>query len=129
MQEMQRDVGLIPESRRSPGGEHGNPLHSCLENPMDGGAWQAIVNSTANSWRRLKGFGMHANCSVAEGIFSPGASEIWESRYMGLNTLLDVTSRGRPLPTQDKVYKEIIAGKSVLLSDLVSATAEPIPCA
>jgi len=48
---------------------------------------------------------------------------------MGLNTLLDLTSRGRPLPTQDKVYKEIIAGKSVLLSDLVSATAEPIPCA
>ena len=33
-----RDVGLIPGSGRSPGGEHGNPLqHSCLENPMDRG--------------------------------------------------------------------------------------------
>ena len=42
---------------------------------MDGGAWQAIVNSTANSWRRLKGFGMHANCSVAEGIFSRHAAK------------------------------------------------------
>ena len=28
-----RDMGWIPGSGRSPGGEHGNPLHSCLENP------------------------------------------------------------------------------------------------
>ena len=35
-----RGSGSIPESERSPGGGHGNPLqHSCLENPMDGGAW------------------------------------------------------------------------------------------
>ena len=32
-----RDVGLIPGSRRSPGGGHGNPLqYSCLENPVTG---------------------------------------------------------------------------------------------
>ena len=38
-----RDVGLIPRSGRSPGGQHGNPLqYSCLENPRDRGAWQAI---------------------------------------------------------------------------------------
>ena len=37
-----RDVGLIPELGRSPGGGHGNPPRcSCLENPMDGGAWWA----------------------------------------------------------------------------------------
>ena len=36
-----RDVGLIPGSGRFPGGEHGNPLqYSCLENPMDRGAWR-----------------------------------------------------------------------------------------
>ena len=41
-----REVGLIPGSRRSPGGGHGNPLsYSCLENPMDRGAWQATVQS------------------------------------------------------------------------------------
>ena len=35
-----RDAGLIPGSGRSPGGGHGNPLQSsCLENPMDKGAW------------------------------------------------------------------------------------------
>ena len=39
-----RDMGSIPGSGRYPGGGHGNPLqYSCLENPMDRGAWQAIV--------------------------------------------------------------------------------------
>ena len=34
------DLGLIPGSGRSPGEGNGNPLQcSCLENPMDGGAW------------------------------------------------------------------------------------------
>ena len=34
------DAGLIPGSGRSPGGGHGNPLqYSCMENPMDRGAW------------------------------------------------------------------------------------------
>ena len=36
------DVVLIPGSGRSPGEGNGNPLqYSCLENPMDGGAWWA----------------------------------------------------------------------------------------
>ena len=36
------DVGSIPGSGRSSGGGHGNPLlYSCLENPMDRGAWKA----------------------------------------------------------------------------------------
>ena len=40
-----QDASLIPGSGRSPGGEHGNPLqYSCLENPMDRGAWQATVH-------------------------------------------------------------------------------------
>ena len=38
------DMGLIPGSGRSPGEGNGNPLqYSCLGNPMDGGAWCAIV--------------------------------------------------------------------------------------
>ena len=40
-----RDTGSIPGSRRSPGERHGNPLQcSCLENPIDRGAWQATVH-------------------------------------------------------------------------------------
>ena len=45
-----RDTGSIPGSGRSPGGGHGNPLqYSCLENPMDRGAWQATVHGVAMS--------------------------------------------------------------------------------
>ena len=40
-----RDMGLIPGLGRSPGGEQGHPLqYSCLENPMDRGAWRATVH-------------------------------------------------------------------------------------
>ena len=39
------DLGLIPGSGRTLGGGHGNPLqYSCLENPMDRGAWWATVH-------------------------------------------------------------------------------------
>ena len=44
------DAGLIPGSGRSPGGGHGNPLqYSCLENPMDRGAWQATAHGLIKS--------------------------------------------------------------------------------
>ena len=40
-----RDAGSIPRSRRFPGERNGNPLqYSCLENPMDRGAYWAIVH-------------------------------------------------------------------------------------
>ena len=40
-----RDVGLMPELGRSPGVGNGNLLqHSCLENPMDRGAWRATAH-------------------------------------------------------------------------------------
>ena len=45
------DVGSIPGSGRSFGGGNGNPLqYSCLESPMDRGAWQATVHVVAKSW-------------------------------------------------------------------------------
>ena len=51
------DQGSIPESGRSPGEGNGNPLqHSCLENLMDGGAWQATVHGVAKNWTRLSNF-------------------------------------------------------------------------
>ena len=45
-----RDVGSVPGSGRSLGGGHDNPLqYSCLENPMDRGAWQAMVHRVTKS--------------------------------------------------------------------------------
>ena len=54
-----RDTGLIPRSGRSPGAGHGSPLQSsCLENPMDRGAWRATVHRVAQNRTRLKQFSM-----------------------------------------------------------------------
>ena len=48
------DPGSIPGSGRSPGEGNGNPLQfSCLENPMEGGAWQATVHGVAKGQTRL----------------------------------------------------------------------------
>ena len=55
-----RDVGSIPGSGRSLGAGNGNPLqYSCLENPMDRGAWGATVHGVA----RVKSPGL--------GLYSP----------------------------------------------------------
>ena len=46
-----RDMGSIPGLGRSPGEGNGNPLqYSCLENPMDVGAWWDTVHWVAKSW-------------------------------------------------------------------------------
>ena len=58
-----RDAGSIPGSGKSPGEGHGNPLQcSCLENPMDRGAWWAAVCGAAQSWTQLKWFNTHSHC-------------------------------------------------------------------
>ena len=65
-----RDSGLISMSGRLPGGGHGNPLqYSCLENPMDRGAWKA----KSSTW--LKRFSTHA-CMHAQRV---GGSQIFLS--------------------------------------------------
>jgi len=49
-----RDQGLILGLRRFPGEGNGIPLHySCLEKPMDRGAWNATVHEVSKSWTRL----------------------------------------------------------------------------
>ena len=51
------DPGSIPELGRFPGEENGNPLqYSCLENPMDGGAWEAAVHGATKSRTQLSDF-------------------------------------------------------------------------
>ena len=55
-----RDVGSIPGPGRFPGGGHSNPLqYSCLENPMDRGAWQATSikkkKEKENLWEKREG--------------------------------------------------------------------------
>ena len=48
------DLGSVPGSGRSPAGGHGSPLQSsCLENPMDRGAWWATVHGVTEGQTRL----------------------------------------------------------------------------
>ena len=64
-----RDLSSIPGSGRSPEGGHGNPLqYSHLENPMDRGAWRAIVHGIAKSWTGLKRLSTH----------TPTLWEVWD---------------------------------------------------
>ena len=50
-----RGMSSVPAWGGSPGGGHCNLLQiSCLENPMDRGAWWATVRGVAKSWTRLK---------------------------------------------------------------------------
>ena len=51
------DLGSIPGLGKSPGEGNGHPLqYSCLENPMDRGAWWATVHGVAKSQTRLSDF-------------------------------------------------------------------------
>ena len=57
-----RDVGSIPGSGRSPAGGYGNPLqYSCLENPMDRGAWWTTVHGITKSQTQLKQLSTHTH--------------------------------------------------------------------
>ena len=71
------DPGLILGSGRSPGEGNGNPLqYSCLENPMDRGAWQATIDRVTKSQTRLSNWHFH---SIVLLLFSSlSAFYIWE---------------------------------------------------
>ena len=58
--EAAKGMGSIPGSGRSPGRGNGYPLqYSCLENPMDRGAWWATFHRVIKSWIRLKQLRTH----------------------------------------------------------------------
>ena len=90
MQETQ--VGALGPGR-SPGERHGNPLqYSCLENPMDRGAWQAMVHGVLKSRTRLSdNTSLHSGCIyfssklklylVRAPIGSFASTSNWEQRY------------------------------------------------
>ena len=60
-----RDAGLIPGLGRSPGGEYGNALqYSFLEDPIDRGAWEAMVHRVTKSRTQLKHRIMHARANM-----------------------------------------------------------------
>ena len=60
-----RDAGSISGSGRSPGGGNDNPLqHSCLENPMDSGAWWAIIHGVAKESDTTERLSIHGDLFI-----------------------------------------------------------------
>ena len=73
------DLGSIPGSGRPPGEGNGNPRqYSCLENPMDGGAWQATVHGVAKSRTQLSDFTLLSHLSLME----ERAGRIWSIKFI-----------------------------------------------
>ena len=79
-----RDADSIPESGRSPGEGHGNPLqYSYLENPVDKGAWQAAVHRVTES---------DTTEVTKQYIY------IYNSLSVSVGALLDIKIHARPSP-------------------------------
>ena len=88
------DPGSIPGLGRSPGEGNGNPLqYSCLENPMDGAAWWAIVNGVAKSQTQLSDFtSLMYHKTLCKVLYSTMSFEIW-SYYNSQQDICLVSNR------------------------------------
>ena len=84
-----RDTGLIPGSRRSPGGGHGNLLqYCCLENLTDREHWLATVHRVTESQTRLKQLSMHTFVYLATPHLSCGTWDLQSSlQHVGSSSL------------------------------------------
>ena len=91
-----RDAGLIPGLGITPGGGHGNPLpYSCLENPMDRGAWQATVHRVAQSQTRLKRLSTHI-CQCRRRGLGPWLRNIpWRRKWQPTPVFMPGESHGQ----------------------------------
>ena len=97
IQEMQETWVRFLGQKDSPGGRHRNPLqYSCLENPMDRGAWQATVHIVKRSWTQLEQLDTHACMNSLAGV--PGLSS-WGTWVQNLWSMWDPSSL-----TRDRAY-------------------------
>ena len=104
----------IPGSGRSPGEGHGNPLqYSCLENPMDRGAWWVTVHGVAKSWPWLKRLSTHVGTHVGRrgGHWTKCSSTSKKELTVGLVVLvMDIYALG--------TQRWIVVGSSGILSGI-----------
>ena len=82
-----------------PGEGHGNPLqYSCLEDPMDRGAWQARVYGVAKSWTQLRQLNTHDNdLDQVRSVTGAAVAKSLQS-YPNLCDPRDGSPRGSPVP-------------------------------
>ena len=110
------DLGSIPRSGRSPGEGKGNPLqYSCLENPMDRGAWQATVHGVARVGHDL------GTKSPPPPPPSIGNNKTWFRKMKEVNNLSDLTCSniGRFSSVKTSIKKTIYGFSAIPLIILV----------
>ena len=96
------DLSSIPGSGRSCGEGNGNPLqYTCLENPMDKGAWQATVHGVAKSRTRLSDFTRECSGASLVAQMVKRLPALWETRV-------------RSLGWEDPLEKEMATHSSIL---------------
>ena len=132
---------MISGLGRSPGGRNGNSLqYSCLENPMDRGAWQATVHGVAKSWTRLIDFHvtLHvvkmvevaSNEKVAGGRTEtppPGGSQKARSPTVDALKANSTPRRSRvSAPPESASVSELLSSASVLISTLTPTPSEAL---
>ena len=84
------DLGSIPRSGKSSGEGNGNPLqYSCLENPMDRGAWWATVHRVAKSQTQLNDFTFTFTFLDHKGHPLPQSSVSMEARKRMRDSVLE----------------------------------------
>ena len=98
-------MGSIPGSERSPGEGHGNPpQYSCLENPVDRGAWRAIVHGVAESPTWMNCENQQARCLSS--LMRPREGKVFPraAQQGGLHpgTRVDTAAHARPCPPPPK---------------------------
>ena len=116
------DPGSVPGSGRSPGEGNGNPLqYSCLENPMDGEAWWAIVHGVAKSRTRLSDFTIHYSLYI--NILTRKLIKLWDSEKPTIIVCIGICLKGTESSTKRvDDYKGIFLAK-----DQKSQFVGPVP--
>ena len=113
------DLGSIPRLGRSPGEGNGNPIqYSGLENPMDGGAWWAIVHGVTKSRTCLSNFN--------HGLSLTTELRIWQSFYTLSNWYLPCAVPGmqmsRSCPCFETLYLPISVFIHLFLHSLIHSS-------
>ena len=89
--------GSIPGSGRSPGEGNGNPLqYSCLENPMDRGAWWATVHGVTKGWTWLSDFTFQSSSTFGRILITKGKGATLKRRSLADTTSLELSKLTSP---------------------------------
>ena len=108
------DTGSIPGSERSPGGGHDNPLqYSCLENPMERGAWHATVHRAAKNQSQLK------QLSTSRAVLGVHISPM--PQYLGMLVYMPLSNMGTDRRTKTRLQ---MPSHSHLFFSIISSTCK-----